>query len=329
MAKFSVILPVRNGGEHVKECIQSVLSQTYQDFNLHVLDNQSTDGTLEWVRTLNDNRIEIYVSEKSLTIEENWARVKTIEKNEFMTMIGHDDILYPDYLLEMNDLIEKHPKASLYQAHYMYIDSKGNSLKPCLPMDEVQYAYEFLACQMMQTIESTGTGYMIRSKDYDAVGGMSTQFPNLIFADYHLWIQLASISYKATAAQESFAYRIHESVSKVTKGQDYIKAFEQYVYFLDSLKHKEGFKQVIDRYGKFFLLYFCQSLSHRLLKTPRSERTMTVKQFINNCRNYAQLLIPGQEFNPLSKPLTKIAQRLDYNVFGRQVFAVYQKLKKH
>jgi glycosyltransferase involved in cell wall biosynthesis len=328
MAKFSIILPVRNGGDYVKECIHSILSQTCQDFNLHVLDNQSTDSTLEWIQSLDDNRIKIHRSEKPLTIEENWARVKAIEKNEFMTMLGHDDLLYPNYLKEMDKLIEKHPRASLYQGHYMYIDSKGKPLRPCLPMDEVQYGYEFLACQMMQTIESTGTGYMMRSKDYDEIDGMSVRFPNLIFADYHLWVQLASISYKATTPIGCFAYRIHESVSKITKGQDYITAFETYVYFLASLRNKEGFKQVIERYGKSYLLEFCQSLSHRLLKTPRSKRTLTVKQFIVNCRNYAQLLIPNQEFDPLSKPLTRIAQQLDYNVLGRQAFAAYQKIKR-
>lgn len=328
MAKYSIILPVRNGGEYVKECITSILSQTYRDFNLLVLDNQSFDGTLEWVRSIKDDRIRIYTSEKLLSIEESWARVKMIEKNEFMTMIGHDDLLYPDYLQAINDLIEKHPEASLFQAHYLYINSKGSKLRSCLPMDEVQYAHEFLACQMMQTIESTGTGYMMRSKDYDALGGMSTDFPNLIFADYKLWVQLALISYKATTIKTCFAYRLHESASKLTKGQDYIKAFDQYIYFLNSIKDQQSFREVIDRYGKVFLLDFCQALSHRLLKTPRNKRTLSVKQFVEGCRKYAQLLIPEQEFDPLKKPLTKVAQHLDYNVFGRQIFAAYQSVKK-
>jgi glycosyltransferase involved in cell wall biosynthesis len=328
MARFSIILPVRNGGEYVKECVHSILSQTLSDFNLIILDNQSTDGTLDWIKSLSDKRIEFYPSDRPLTIEENWGRIKTIPKNEFITLIGHDDKLYSHYLQEMNDLIKKHPQASLYQAHYTYIDSKGSSLRPCLPMDEVQHAYEFLACQMTQTIESTGTGYMMRSKDYDDIGGMSADFSNLIFADYQLWIRLTTLGYKATTLKESFAYRIHENTSKVTGGEDYINAFEKYIYFLDTLKNEEGFKEVIERYGKEFLLQYCQALSHRLLRMPRSKRSLTVKQFVQNCRDYARMLIPKQDFNPLSKPLTKVAQQLDYNMFGRQMFAVYQKIKK-
>ena len=116
--KYSIILPVRNGGEYVKECVHSILSQTLNDFNLIVLDNCSTDGTLQWIQSLHDERIIIYPSNKPLTIEENWARIKEVKKNEFMTLIGHDDLLCTDYLETMEALIAQHPSASLYQTHF-------------------------------------------------------------------------------------------------------------------------------------------------------------------------------------------------------------------
>ena len=134
--KFSIILPVKNGSEYVKECVKSILSQTLQDFNLVVLDNCSTDGTLEWLQSLNDPRIVIHQSEKPLSIEQNWARIKSIPKNEFITLIGHDDVLSENYLQVMADLIQKHPSASLYQMHFLYIDSNGEVLHNCRPMDE-------------------------------------------------------------------------------------------------------------------------------------------------------------------------------------------------
>ena len=52
MKKFSIILPVRNGGEYVKDCVRSILSQTVDEFDLIVLDNCSTDGTVEWINSL-------------------------------------------------------------------------------------------------------------------------------------------------------------------------------------------------------------------------------------------------------------------------------------
>src|ERR1700691_5530373 len=109
MNKYSIILPVRNGGEYVKLCINSILAQTIPEFNFLVLDNCSTDGTAEWIRSLNDNRIILFPASQPLTIEENWSRIKDIPKNEFITLIGHDDILLPNYLETMGSLIDKHP----------------------------------------------------------------------------------------------------------------------------------------------------------------------------------------------------------------------------
>jgi glycosyltransferase involved in cell wall biosynthesis len=323
--KYSIIIPVRNGGAFMKECVQSILSQTLNNFNLLVLDNCSTDGTPEWIRSLNDDRIVCYPAEKPLTIEENWARIVTIPKNEFMTIIGHDDLLHPHYLQTMDALIRQHPAASLYQAHFLFIDGNGNEIRPCLPMAEVQYADEFLACEFTQTLDSMGTGYMMRSKDYDAAGGISPKYPKLIFADYALWVKLTLLNYKATTAKTTFSYRLHSNTSKLTNGEDYQQAFGEYVHFLAQLRvTNKKIAAVLDRYGKQMLLYFCESLAHRLLKTPLSQRTTTVTQYINKCRQYAVLLIPGQSFNPLLKPRIFLAALLD-NKPGIFIFKTIKK----
>src|SRR4029078_5164379 len=123
--KYSLILPVYNGGEYVKECVQSILSQSFSQFNLHVLDNYSTDGTLEWLSSLKDERIKIYPAERFLPMEENWQRILSIPRNEMMTIIGHDDLLDSNYLASMDAFIQKHPDASLYQAHFRFIDQQG------------------------------------------------------------------------------------------------------------------------------------------------------------------------------------------------------------
>lgn len=329
MKKFSIILPVRNGGEYVKQCVNSILSQTYPHFNLIVLDNASTDGTAEWFQSLTNPRIVLHSSVHSLSIEENWGRIVTVPKNEFMTCIGHDDILDPHYLEEMDRLIVRHPDASLYQTHYSFITGKGEFIKYCMPMDEIQYGHEFLACQLAQTMDSMGTGYMMRSKDYDELGGIPTDYPNLIFADYQLWVQLTLKNYKATTDKVCFSYRLHNSVSKLTDGEQYQIAFEKYVYFMSALsKEHEQVKNVIEKYGHGMLMYFCESLSHRLLKTPSAKRKTKVNEFIERCIGYASLLIPGQKFEPLSKFRIDIAGKLDSNMIGRSVFFIYKKLTK-
>jgi glycosyltransferase involved in cell wall biosynthesis len=307
--------------------MKSILGQTLNDFNVIVLDNASTDGTAEWIESLNDSRIVLYRSPQSLTIEANWGRIKDVAKNEFITLIGHDDLLHAHYLQEMDDLIARHPSAALYQTCFNFIDAQGGLIRNCLPMDEVQYSHEFLASQMARTIDSTGTGYMMRSADYDKLGGMPVSYPNLIFADYALWLGLMRKGYKATAVRSSFSYRIHPSVSYVSNGMVYQEAFAKYVTLVNTLiKEDPATRYTVQRYGKDMLLYWCESLSHRLLKTPIRKRSLKVKDFIRICEGYAREWIPDQDFQPTKKLRIRAAVWLDGSFLTRELFRLFRRL---
>ncbi len=327
--KFSIILPVKNGGEYVKECVQSILSQTYPDFNLHILENYSTDGTAEWLQTLKDVRIIVIPSERSLSIEENWARILSIKRNAFMTIIGHDDLLDNNYLEVMNDLIQQNSGASLYQAHFRFIDARANLVKHCKPMHEKQTAAEFLHSLFTDSIDTMGTGYMMRSEDYNLVGGIPS-YPNLLFADHALWIKLTALSYKATSPTESFSYRLHENLSKKSDAFRYINSFYNYMDFLVDLKANQiQLKAIFKNYITKHILYYCRSLSHRLLKTPVAERNgMTVTGFINNCIRYNNLLSPGKIFDPLTQSNIKLAKMIDENMILRSLYLLFKKVYK-
>ena len=326
--EFSIILPVRNGGEYVKDCVNSILGQTVRDFNLVVLDNCSSDGTVEWLRSLQDPRIQLHLCDKPLGIAESWARIASVPKNEFITLIGHDDVLDSNYLATMHELIRQHPNASLYQAHFRFIDGQGQFKRNCLPMDEVQKGHEFLACQLLATMESNGTGYMMRSRDYDLLGGIP-DYPNLIFADYELWVRLSLISYKATALTECFSYREHISMSFETNGELYQQAFLRYMSFLQEISGRHApVREVVSRYARHYIYRYCEAMAHRLLKTKRSKRKTSVAAFIGQCKQMAARLIPGQEFEPMKVFRIRLAARLDSSLLGRAAFRIAKKVLK-
>lgn len=326
MARYSIILPVKNGGNYVKDCVNSILAQTYTDFDLLVLDNNSTDGTLAWIQSISDQRIKVYPSATDLTMEENWGRIKNIPRNEFMTMIGHDDLLHSHYLKTMDDLIEKHPAASLYQSHFQYIGPTAEFLRFCLPMDEVQYGHEFLASHMMRIMDSMGTGYMMRTADYNQVSGMPVHYPNLIFADYELWVRLSCLNYKATTPEVCFSYRIHQNVSKTTNGEKYQQAFLHYVTFIKQfMKQNDAIRQVVRRYGNAMLLYYCEALSHRLLKSDLKTRKVRVADFIDQCKAAARDLGIEQSFKPDFVTRIWISRLIDQSFLTRFIFYMYKK----
>jgi glycosyltransferase involved in cell wall biosynthesis len=325
--KFSIILPVRNGGEFVKECVSNILTQSFTDFDLLILDNNSTDGTLEWIQSVSDNRIKVYPSQKPLSIEENWGRITSIPKNEFITLIGHDDILNNDYLETMHNLILSHPDAGLYQTHFTYINTKGEKIRSCKPMSEIESAEDFLTKFLLREIDVMGTGFMMRSKDYDLLGGIPP-YSNLLFADFELWINLSKISYKTTSSKECFSFRLHQSTTTVSPDIKFHQAFGKFIYFLNSLKkEKESFDTIIIKYAGEFLTFYCRGLSHRLLRTPMSKRSgLTVAQFINDCKQYAKLLGIEDVFNPNKIFTIRLAKMIDSNAFTRFVFLSFKKV---
>ncbi|MEO5783649.1 MAG: glycosyltransferase family 2 protein [Ginsengibacter sp.] len=327
MNKYSIILPVRNGGQYVKECVNSILNQTNPDFEFIVLDNNCTDGTLQWIESLNDARIIIYPSSTPLSIEENWGRIVTIPKDEYITLIGHDDVLMPDYLKVMDGLINKFPYASLYQTHFTYIDGKGKNIRNCKPMKEIEYGPEFLESILQNRIDIIGTGFMMRSKDYDEVGGIPIRYPNLLFADFELWLNLAGKNYKATAPIEGFYFRLQQSTTSVSSDTKYQRAFEKFIFFLEKLKLKsDAYQKVILENANTFIMFYCRSLSHRILRTPKVQReNLSVNSVLEKGKEYSKVLTSNTDFNPSGFTFL-FARFLDSNPITRNIFLLLKKI---
>jgi glycosyltransferase involved in cell wall biosynthesis len=319
--KYSIILPVRNGGHYIKKCVASILSQTRQDYNLIVLENCSTDGTAEWLRNINNPKISVIEAPRSLSIEENWQRITGIKKNKFITLIGHDDLLDHHYLEVMDTLIAQHPTATLYQAHFRFIDSEGKFIRPCKPMQEKESAVAFLSSVLQNRFDLFGTGFMLRSEDYDREGGIPF-YPNLLFADFQLWMEVTKKGYKATAEKESFSYRLHHSTTKSSSDLKMQEAFGQFIAYLQSIQQQSPeIDEAIKKYFIGFLGAYSKGLSHRLIRTPVKERRgLTVDKFLQQSRSYADQLVPENNYDPYAIKSVKLAALIDRNLLLNRLY---------
>ena len=309
----------------MKECVNSILLQTYTDFNIIILDNLSTDGSVEWLRSLNIEKIIIHTSSESLNIEQNWKRVLSIEKNEFMTLIGHDDILLPNYLETIDALTIAFPAASLYQTHFDYIDHAGRKIRKCKPMPEIENAPELLSSFLLNNLDLMGTGFMMRSADYDRLGGIP-DYPNLLFADLEIFMELTKQSFKVTSPATTFAFRIHQSTTTVSPDIKFFHALGRVVAYMNGLKSESIFDEVIQKHGATFLMKNCKALSHRLLRAPVELRQgLTVKKIVDKCKEYAGVLIPGTKFSPESNSSILMALIIDSSKFSRGMFLSFKR----
>ena len=280
MTRFSICLPVRNGWPYVRECVESILLQSYPHFTLHVLDNQSTDQTVEWLEGVGDDRLRLTESSSSLSIEQSWARVRDVEKEEFMTVIGHDDLFDPEFLSTVIDLIERYPDAALYQTGSRLINANGKRIRGCRPVPEKETAAEYLAARFCFERDIFGTGYVMRSCDYDRLGGIPP-FEKLLFADDALWLSLMRGSYKASDLRERFAVRIHpqsESASLPSNWVSILHGLNQFTDFLQGfiLEDTES-RAVFEGQGGDFLLRYHQNLYiFALMQASQARRRIDV-----------------------------------------------------
>jgi glycosyltransferase involved in cell wall biosynthesis len=94
LAVISIITPVYNGLPYIKECIESVLSQDYEDWEMIITDNCSTDGTVDYLKTIRDSRIKIFYQEENLGIFGNLNFAFTQATATISQILCADDYFY-------------------------------------------------------------------------------------------------------------------------------------------------------------------------------------------------------------------------------------------
>jgi glycosyltransferase involved in cell wall biosynthesis len=117
----SVITPVYNGAEYLRECIESVLAQTYQNWDYTVVDNCSTDDSLEIARqyAARDPRIRIHQNQQFFqAIANHNAALRQISPAaKYCKVVFADDWIFPECLEKMVAVAEKHPAVGIVSAY--------------------------------------------------------------------------------------------------------------------------------------------------------------------------------------------------------------------
>jgi glycosyltransferase involved in cell wall biosynthesis len=119
----SVVTPVYNEECHLVECIESVLAQTYQNWDYTIIDNCSTDGSMEVARryAANDERIRVHKNPTFLPVISNHnAALRQISpKSKYCKVVLGDDWIFPDCLERMVAVAEEHPSVGLVGAYVL------------------------------------------------------------------------------------------------------------------------------------------------------------------------------------------------------------------
>lgn len=130
MSLFSVIIPLYNKAPYVHKTVESVLWQTFDDYELIIIDNGSNDGSSEIVAGFTDSRIRTIRIDENVGVSNARNKGASLSTSPYITFLDADDWWEPTFLEEMAGLIERHPDAGIYGTGYWIIKNGKKRLAP-------------------------------------------------------------------------------------------------------------------------------------------------------------------------------------------------------
>ena len=219
--KFSVIIPLYNKAPYIRMALESVLAQTYTDFELIVVDDGSTDDSAEIAEQFIDERLKVKDSNNSIAetnaynlspinyklIRQANSGVAAARNNgvaqangDYLAFLDADDWWEPTYLEHMAQLIEDYPDAGLYASNYVYYKPGKTHVALNIPTGYINYPKAYHESGAMPV----WTGATIIPKVmFDEMGGFLVGIK--LGEDFLLWAKIA-LQYKVAFLNEPLAW---------------------------------------------------------------------------------------------------------------------------
>lgn len=136
--KYSFVLPAYKA-TFLREAIDSILAQSYADFELIIVNDKSPEDLTSIVNSYHDVRIQYYVNAQNIgghDLVAQWNHCITYATGKYLILASDDDVYHPEFLAKMDALVDKYPKVNVFRPRVQYINSRGDILKQDLEFDE-------------------------------------------------------------------------------------------------------------------------------------------------------------------------------------------------
>ena len=127
--QVTVLTAVYNGLPYLKEAIESTLSQTYSDFEYLIIDDASTDDSVECILSYKDSRIRLMRNKKNLGVSSTFNKALSTITTPYVARLDQDDISLPNRLKEQIDYLDKHPDISVVSSWEIVINAQGEKIR--------------------------------------------------------------------------------------------------------------------------------------------------------------------------------------------------------
>ena len=206
---ISVIIPTYNRKKFIPYAVDSVLNQSFSDFELIIIDDGSTDGTDEYIKSLKDNRIKYIYQQNAGNHAARNTGLK-IAKGKYIALLDSDDMWLPEKLMRQKAVLDEKIEYGLVYCGSLTIDSENNltGLKPI-----INHSGKVFDKMLMTNFLYNGSNVLFRRKCLEKVGNFNTNLSRMLDWDFYLRF---SLYYKFFCLDEYLVkYRVHDdSLSK-------------------------------------------------------------------------------------------------------------------
>ena len=239
----SVCIPSYNIEKYIGITIESVLSQTYEDFELLIIDDNSSDITVNIIKRYNDYRIRLILNEKNLGPQENWNKALNEAKGKYIKILCHDDLLYPTCLQSQIEVLQNsiNSKVVMVCSGRDIIDKNGKKImKRTFPMQKgVLSGKRAIKKIVRYGANPIGepTAVLLRSEILKRVGYFSESIPYIIDLDY--WCRMLLYGNLYIIPESLCAFRVFSKAWSTKIGFFQISQFIQFISKLENDKRYE------------------------------------------------------------------------------------------
>lgn len=214
----SVCVPTYNRASLLRDSINSILNQTYRDYELIISDNASTDETEDIVNSFKDERI-IYSRNKSnIGLRKNWSKCLSIANGKYISIFPDDDLMLPENIEKKVDILSKNSRLGLVHSKYHIIDIDGIVTKANTNWGhgperffDVLEDRDFLFGNKWNLINAPTV--MLKRECYHTLGDFTDKL-NFAF-DYEYWLRIATRYDIAFLAEPLVQWRVHPDTMTV------------------------------------------------------------------------------------------------------------------
>ena len=212
----SIIIPLYNGENFISKTIKSVLKQTYLNFELVIIDDNSTDNSLLIARSFNDKRIKIIINDSQLGFFKNWNYCLKQITGTYGKILPHDDLLEPSCIEKQVVILERYKNLSFVHCGRKIINSKGRIILRKIPkyegISDLQTSIREVVLSGTNPIGEPGA-VLFRSSAIKLAGLFCEDDKFTI--DINYWIRLLNLGERYSQKEILCSFRIWEGSESV------------------------------------------------------------------------------------------------------------------